>query len=94
MTGPLKVDKVASPCNHKCQLSAANVCIGCGRDRSEIAAWTIIDDAAKRQIVDTARARLRQIESLKASSGFILVELFDTLHAVPKSYARVTDVQK
>jgi prepilin-type N-terminal cleavage/methylation domain-containing protein len=82
MEGTLMVGKVASPCNHKCQLSASDVCIGCGRDRSEIATWSIIDEAAKRQIVDRAGARLRQTHSREASRGFTLVELLVTISII------------
>lgn len=72
-------DKVASPCNRMCQLSATEICIGCGRDRAEIAAWLSSDDTAKSEIIARAGARLRQPQLKEASRGFTLVELLVTI---------------
>jgi len=50
--------EVASPCNQICTLNAADVCIGCGRSRMEVAVWAQASQLQKRQIVDAAAKRL------------------------------------
>ncbi|MEO8305257.1 MAG: DUF1289 domain-containing protein [Betaproteobacteria bacterium] len=55
--------EVASPCISVCVMDAAGeVCIGCCRTLDEIAAWSVLDAAAKRAVVaalPARRARLR-----------------------------------
>ncbi len=47
--GPTRA--VPSPCNNVCRIDAASGCCeGCLRTLDEIAAWTTLDDAAKRRI--------------------------------------------
>jgi uncharacterized protein len=48
---------VDSPCVKLCQLNAADICVGCGRTRTEIGAWSTLSDAQKRQVVEAAAAR-------------------------------------
>ena len=49
---------VASPCVSICEMSARNgSCIGCYRTLDEIAAWSVLDAAAKRAIVEALPAR-------------------------------------
>ncbi len=44
---------VPSPCINVCQLDAATGwCVGCKRNIDEIAAWSRLDDAAKRAVWD------------------------------------------
>jgi predicted Fe-S protein YdhL (DUF1289 family) len=53
---------VASPCISVCTMDAVSgLCIGCLRTLDEIAAWSVIDDATRRAIVEALpgrRARL------------------------------------
>ena len=79
MEDQMMADKVASPCNHKCERSSTDICIGCGRDRSEIATWSNSDEDAKGKAVDRAGARLHHLQLLEASRGFTLVELLVTI---------------
>ncbi|MEO5566773.1 MAG: DUF1289 domain-containing protein [Luteimonas sp.] len=50
---------VLSPCIGICNLDPSGLCVGCRRTSAEIAAWTLMDDAA----------RLRVIESLATRNG-------------------------
>ncbi|MFN3238331.1 MAG: DUF1289 domain-containing protein [Pseudomonadales bacterium] len=50
--------EVASPCIKLCRLDAADYCLGCGRSRMEIAAWSRASAADKALIVLRARERL------------------------------------
>jgi uncharacterized protein len=54
MWGPM----VDSPCVKVCELNAEKVCVGCGRDVSEIARWNSLSDAQKESVVEAARRRL------------------------------------
>lgn len=49
---------VQSPCNKICTLNAEGVCVGCGRSRAEIGAWSQISDADKAKVVKKAKERL------------------------------------
>ena len=69
------IPKVASPCTKVCQLSQSDICIGCGRDRSEIANWTLMNEAMKREVVARAESRLRPTVTNRARYGFTLIEL-------------------
>ncbi|MGE5089639.1 MAG: DUF1289 domain-containing protein [Candidatus Levyibacteriota bacterium] len=43
--------RVASPCISVCRIDAATgLCIGCQRTLDEIAAWSALDDAARREV--------------------------------------------
>ncbi len=75
MEGQIASQEVASPCNRVCRLSPTNICVGCGRDRSEIANWSSLDNSSKQSVLSQAASRLRRMQSLEASQGFTLVEL-------------------
>jgi predicted Fe-S protein YdhL (DUF1289 family) len=64
-------DELASPCVSICEMSASNgVCIGCFRTLDEIAAWSVLDAAAKRAIIEALPARRDSAgDSLRATSG-------------------------
>jgi predicted Fe-S protein YdhL (DUF1289 family) len=49
---------IPSPCNKICTLNADNICVGCGRSRAEIGAWSQLADADKKTVVARAKARL------------------------------------
>lgn len=49
---------VESPCNKICTLNADHVCVGCGRSRAEIGAWSQMPDAERRRVVVKAKERL------------------------------------
>lgn len=50
-----------SPCIRRCRLDAAGLCTGCLRDGIEIAAWSRLDDATRRRLMETVLvARERQ----------------------------------
>jgi predicted Fe-S protein YdhL (DUF1289 family) len=59
---PASADRVPSPCVNVCVMDAASgVCIGCLRTLDEIAAWSVLDAAAKRAVLaelPQRRARL------------------------------------
>ncbi len=51
-------DDVPSPCVSICEMSPHNgFCLGCYRTLDEIAAWSVLDAAAKRAIVAALPAR-------------------------------------
>ncbi len=54
---------VESPCNKICTLNADNVCVGCGRSRAEIGAWSQLSDADKARVVAKAKERLAALAS-------------------------------
>ncbi|MCC6783674.1 MAG: DUF1289 domain-containing protein [Planctomycetes bacterium] len=48
----------ASPCIRVCELDATGrLCTGCMRTVEEIAAWSGLDDAAKREVLERAKER-------------------------------------
>lgn len=53
---------VPSPCRNVCRMhEASGWCAGCGRTLDEIAAWSVLDDAAKRAVWALLPARLAQL---------------------------------
>lgn len=57
MTLPSR-DVVASPCTSVCTMDAAGAyCIGCFRTLDEIAAWSLLDNDAKREVIAALPAR-------------------------------------
>ncbi len=56
---------VQSPCNKICTLDADNVCVGCGRSRAEIGAWSQLSEAEKARVVKKAKERLSALASGK-----------------------------
>lgn len=60
---------VASPCVNICRMHAATGwCEGCARSIAEIAAWSKLDDAGKRSVLDLLPARR---EVLLAQHGIV-----------------------
>ena len=54
-------DGVSSPCTKVCRLDFnSDLCVGCGRSRAEIAAWTTLSADDKRRVLAAAEARLAQ----------------------------------
>jgi uncharacterized protein len=56
---------VQSPCNKICTLNAECVCVGCGRSRAEIGAWSQLSEAEKAKVVKKAGERLAIIGAAK-----------------------------
>jgi predicted Fe-S protein YdhL (DUF1289 family) len=57
MSVPSSPPSVASPCIKICVLDAHNVCVGCGRSLSEIAAWSRLSPEEQREICRVAAER-------------------------------------
>ena len=56
-------DDVPSPCVSICEMSPdSGLCRGCFRTLDEIAAWSVLDPATKRAIVDALPARRAKVE--------------------------------
>jgi len=60
---------VPSPCVSVCVLDAAgtNVCVGCGRTLDEVAAWSQMTNAQRREVVARAPARLAALRARDAT---------------------------
>lgn len=58
---------IESPCVDVCELSADDLCIGCGRSLDEIGNWMTASSAEKAQVLERARQRLTQMAA-KVSS--------------------------
>jgi len=57
------VAPVSSPCIKVCAVSGqTGLCIGCGRSLAEIAAWSSLDERARREIMAELPARLAQMQ--------------------------------
>ncbi|WP_363350332.1 DUF1289 domain-containing protein [Methylocystis echinoides] len=56
---------VESPCNKICTLDANHICVGCGRSRAEIGAWSQLSDADKTRVVEEAKKRLKALATGK-----------------------------
>jgi hypothetical protein len=53
---------VASPCISVCEMDpASRLCRGCFRTLDEIAAWSVLDDDARRAVMDALPARRARI---------------------------------
>ena len=49
---------VASPCTSVCRIDdASGLCVGCLRTLDEIAAWSVLDDDARRTVLASLPAR-------------------------------------
>jgi predicted Fe-S protein YdhL (DUF1289 family) len=59
--------EISSPCINVCQLDADRICSGCGRHIDEIAAWRLLDSAARRAVI--ARAELRRKDILSSEKN-------------------------
>ncbi|HSW05463.1 DUF1289 domain-containing protein [Aquabacterium sp.] len=65
---------VASPCINVCRMHAGSGwCEGCLRTIDEIAAWSQLDDPAKRQVLALVRDRRRQWRLLRAEAAAVAV---------------------
>lgn len=52
--------RVGSPCVSVCLLDGDDVCVGCFRTADEITDWVMLDDDARRQVIDRSRERMRR----------------------------------
>ena len=53
--------EVKSPCVSLCVLSEEQVCLGCGRSRDEVTAWSRASVAEQREICRLAQARMENM---------------------------------
>ena len=53
------VKAVESPCIGVCVLDEKDVCEGCSRSAAEIAKWSVMDEAEKRQVLTLSWERAR-----------------------------------
>jgi predicted Fe-S protein YdhL (DUF1289 family) len=61
---------VASPCINVCRIDAGSGwCEGCLRTIDEIAAWSRLDDAGKREVLALLRQRRREWRVLRAAAA-------------------------
>ncbi len=51
--------EVASPCVSICALDDDGICIGCWRNVDEIAAWRLLDNNQRREVLKLAAQRCR-----------------------------------
>ncbi|HKE95125.1 MAG TPA: DUF1289 domain-containing protein [Povalibacter sp.] len=56
---PLPSSSVPSPCTRVCTLDDRGVCIGCGRELSEIANWSRMSAEEQREVCRNAQERRR-----------------------------------
>jgi predicted Fe-S protein YdhL (DUF1289 family) len=49
---------ISSPCISVCVLDEADLCLGCGRTRAEIAGWIAMSEATRLSIMDQLATRL------------------------------------
>ncbi|HDP88877.1 MAG TPA: DUF1289 domain-containing protein [Thioalkalivibrio sp.] len=47
---------ISTPCVQVCELGPDDRCVGCGRSRDEIAAWTRLPESARRAVMERLRA--------------------------------------
>jgi hypothetical protein len=60
---PAGGDDVPSPCVSICEMSPdSGLCRGCFRTLDEIAAWSVLDPATRRAIVDALPARRAKVD--------------------------------
>uniref|UniRef100_UPI0030D91EE8 DUF1289 domain-containing protein n=1 Tax=Pseudomonas sp. EL_65y_Pfl2_R95 TaxID=3088698 RepID=UPI0030D91EE8 len=55
--------RVESPCQRRCCLDTADVCVGCGRTLDEILAWNEADSSQRLLICQGASQRMLQRNS-------------------------------
>ncbi|MEO0549281.1 MAG: DUF1289 domain-containing protein [Pseudomonadota bacterium] len=59
---------IESPCIKVCAINGTlGMCIGCGRTLQEVASWTKLDDAQRREIMDVLPERLDDLSKQFAS---------------------------
>lgn len=56
-----------SPCVRICRLNTEQVCVGCGRNLTEIAQWSQMTPADKQLCIQSATARLNAVSSNPSS---------------------------
>ena len=57
---------VASPCISVCRMDEAiGLCSGCLRTLDEIAAWSVLDDDARRDVLDAIAARRARLSGVR-----------------------------
>ena len=57
---------VASPCISVCRMDdATGLCSGCLRTLDEIAAWSVLDDDARRDVLDAIAARRARMSGVR-----------------------------
>jgi predicted Fe-S protein YdhL (DUF1289 family) len=63
---------VRSPCVSVCVLDPAgsSVCVGCGRTLDEVAAWSEMTNAQRREVVERAPARLAALKARNRARGW------------------------
>ncbi|WP_310734565.1 DUF1289 domain-containing protein [Azohydromonas caseinilytica] len=65
--GPAPQTPVGSPCTGVCTMDAATGwCLGCARTIDEIAAWSRLDDEAKRAVWRLLAPRQQQLQAAQA----------------------------
>jgi len=47
-----------------CLLDGQDVCVGCFRTADEITDWVMLDDAARRKVLEVTRERMREAGAL------------------------------
>ena len=57
---PLPTLSVVSPCTKVCTLDPRGICVGCGRELSEIANWSRMSAAEQSEVCRRARERREQ----------------------------------
>ncbi|HQR10009.1 MAG TPA: DUF1289 domain-containing protein [Casimicrobiaceae bacterium] len=73
---PAPGDPVPSPCNSVCALDeATGLCAGCFRTIDEIAAWSLLDDADKREV--WASLERRRVAAHPKNAGANLPKALD-----------------
>ncbi len=51
---------ISTPCINICQIDhISRLCVGCGRTRDEIGGWSLLSEAARREIMQTLPERLK-----------------------------------
>jgi predicted Fe-S protein YdhL (DUF1289 family) len=71
-TPPMVEAPVRSPCVSVCILDPAgtSVCTGCGRTLDEVAAWSEMSNAQRREVVARAPARLAALKARNRERGW------------------------
>lgn len=59
---------VSNPCVRNCCLDDENTCLGCGRQLAEILEWHHADASRQQQIVEQAKIRIAQRETITSAN--------------------------
>jgi predicted Fe-S protein YdhL (DUF1289 family) len=60
------MDIIASPCIRNCCLNNDDVCLGCGREMSEICGWTSANNDQKQAIIEESIKRLQHLQAKRS----------------------------